>query len=163
MSRRRSQSQSRSRTQSRTAPGADPGAPEAGASKVCRVCGRPFSWRKRWEKNWDEVRTCSDRCRREGIRPRDRALEYHLLELLARRAPDATICPSEAARIVGEDDEELWRPLMEPARRAARRLVAADRVVILQKGRPVDPGAFRGPIRVGRGKAFVAPTPEDCP
>ncbi|MFN5679800.1 MAG: DUF2256 domain-containing protein, partial [Flavobacteriia bacterium] len=24
---------------------------------------RPFSWRKKWEKNWDEVKYCSDRCR----------------------------------------------------------------------------------------------------
>ncbi|MBL8810921.1 MAG: DUF2256 domain-containing protein [Planctomycetaceae bacterium] len=31
--------------------------------KVCRVCGRPFSWRKKWEKCWDEVLYCSDRCR----------------------------------------------------------------------------------------------------
>ncbi|MDX2135390.1 MAG: DUF2256 domain-containing protein [Saprospiraceae bacterium] len=31
--------------------------------KVCVVCGRPFSWRKKWEKVWDEVKYCSDRCR----------------------------------------------------------------------------------------------------
>lgn len=33
--------------------------------KVCAACGRPFAWRKKWEKVWDEVRYCSDRCRRE--------------------------------------------------------------------------------------------------
>ncbi|MEM7694403.1 MAG: DUF2256 domain-containing protein [Pseudomonadota bacterium] len=32
--------------------------------KVCPVCGRPFSWRKKWAKVWDEVRYCSERCRR---------------------------------------------------------------------------------------------------
>ncbi|WP_312390327.1 DUF2256 domain-containing protein [Pseudomonas sp.] len=32
--------------------------------KVCPVCGLPFSWRKRWERCWDEVRYCSERCRR---------------------------------------------------------------------------------------------------
>lgn len=32
-------------------------------SKVCLVCGRPFEWRKKWERCWDEVRYCSDRCR----------------------------------------------------------------------------------------------------
>jgi len=32
--------------------------------KICCVCGRPFSWRKKWEKVWEEVRYCSDRCRR---------------------------------------------------------------------------------------------------
>jgi len=33
--------------------------------KDCLVCGRPFTWRKKWEKCWDEVLTCSDRCKRE--------------------------------------------------------------------------------------------------
>jgi hypothetical protein len=32
--------------------------------KICEACGRPFSWRKKWEKTWDEVRYCSERCRR---------------------------------------------------------------------------------------------------
>ncbi|MCS7019926.1 MAG: DUF2256 domain-containing protein [Cytophagales bacterium] len=31
--------------------------------KICLTCGRPFSWRKKWEKCWDEVKYCSDRCR----------------------------------------------------------------------------------------------------
>jgi hypothetical protein len=31
--------------------------------KICAVCGRPFEWRKKWEKVWDEVKYCSDRCR----------------------------------------------------------------------------------------------------
>lgn len=33
--------------------------------KTCVTCGRPFTWRKKWEKVWDEVRYCSDRCRNE--------------------------------------------------------------------------------------------------
>ena len=33
--------------------------------KICLHCGRPFAWRKKWEKVWDEVRYCSDRCRSE--------------------------------------------------------------------------------------------------
>mmetsp|Transcript_22844 Transcript_22844/g.38196 ORF Transcript_22844/g.38196 Transcript_22844/m.38196 type:complete len:98 (-) Transcript_22844:1518-1811(-) len=35
--------------------------------KDCAVCGRPFVWRKKWEKNWDEVRYCSERCRRDKV------------------------------------------------------------------------------------------------
>ncbi|MEX3015689.1 DUF2256 domain-containing protein [Gymnodinialimonas hymeniacidonis] len=27
------------------------------------TCGRPFAWRKKWAKVWDEVRYCSDKCR----------------------------------------------------------------------------------------------------
>lgn len=33
-------------------------------SKVCPVCDRPFAWRKKWEKCWDDVKYCSERCRR---------------------------------------------------------------------------------------------------
>lgn len=34
------------------------------ASKVCPVCGRQFQWRKKWQDVWEEVRYCSERCRR---------------------------------------------------------------------------------------------------
>ena len=34
-------------------------------SKPCLACGRPMSWRKRWAANWDEVKFCSDACRRQ--------------------------------------------------------------------------------------------------
>ena len=37
--------------------------PSERPTKVCPVCGRPFSWRKKWAKVWDEVIYCSDRCR----------------------------------------------------------------------------------------------------
>nr|WP_225917176.1 DUF2256 domain-containing protein [Pseudomonas farsensis] len=37
-------------------------------SKVCVVCGRPFNWRKRWARCWEEVKYCSQRCRRSGAR-----------------------------------------------------------------------------------------------
>ena len=33
-------------------------------SKICPVCGRPFQWRKKWKDVWEEVRYCSERCRR---------------------------------------------------------------------------------------------------
>jgi hypothetical protein len=32
-------------------------------TKTCATCGKPFAWRKKWEKVWDAVRYCSDRCR----------------------------------------------------------------------------------------------------
>ncbi|MCB0438439.1 MAG: DUF2256 domain-containing protein [Mangrovimonas sp.] len=32
--------------------------------KTCPVCGLPFSWRKKWENNWNEIKYCSERCRR---------------------------------------------------------------------------------------------------
>ncbi|PVY89627.1 hypothetical protein C8C95_0441 [Acidovorax sp. 99] len=36
--------------------------------KTCQHCGLPFTWRKKWEKVWDEVKYCSDRCRSERKR-----------------------------------------------------------------------------------------------
>lgn len=33
-------------------------------SKMCITCGRPFTWRKKWEKVWAEVKYCSDACRK---------------------------------------------------------------------------------------------------
>ena len=32
-------------------------------TKDCAACGRPFAWRKKWARVWDEVRYCSDACR----------------------------------------------------------------------------------------------------
>ena len=32
-------------------------------NKLCIVCNKPFSWRKKWEKVWEEVKYCSDKCR----------------------------------------------------------------------------------------------------
>lgn len=33
-------------------------------SKSCTACGRAMTWRKRWALNWDEVKYCSDACRK---------------------------------------------------------------------------------------------------
>lgn len=35
-------------------------------SKPCGFCNREFSWRKKWERCWSEVRFCSDRCRMQA-------------------------------------------------------------------------------------------------
>ncbi|WP_354554180.1 DUF2256 domain-containing protein [Rhizobium aquaticum] len=37
--------------------------------KDCAACGRPFTWRRKWERDWEAVRYCSDRCRRERRKP----------------------------------------------------------------------------------------------
>jgi hypothetical protein len=38
--------------------------------KLCPACGRPFTWRRKWAKDWDRVVWCSDRCRASGTAPR---------------------------------------------------------------------------------------------
>jgi hypothetical protein len=117
--------------------------------KLCKRCGRAFSWRKKWERDWDAIKYCSDSCRGEKAAEADTQLEAAILELLAERGRDKTICPSEAAKQVGgKDTRHDWETLMEPARAAARRLVAAGRIVITQKGNIVDPSTAKGPIRL---------------
>ncbi|MFZ4425585.1 MAG: DUF2256 domain-containing protein [Saprospiraceae bacterium] len=37
--------------------------------KICAVCNRPFSWRKKWARHWHEVKYCSERCRRSLHKP----------------------------------------------------------------------------------------------
>ena len=81
--------------------------------------------------------------------PVERQLEQKIMELLAARAASSTICPSDAARAVGGED---WRRLMEPTRKAARRLVEAGQVEITQGGSVVDPGTAKGPIRIRRAR-----------
>lgn len=97
---------------------------------------------------------CSAACRKRKVNRTDRALEAAILKLLDARSAAATICPSEAARAVsseaGQTEEDGWRELMEPARRAARRLVVNGECVITQKNRIVDPSTAKGPIRIRR-------------
>ncbi len=33
--------------------------------KVCVACNLPFEWRKKWSKNWEQVKYCSEKCRRQ--------------------------------------------------------------------------------------------------
>jgi len=115
------------------------------ADKVCVRCGRTMQWRAKWAKNWEQVKYCSDQCRRTRATATDSALEDAIVGLLGARARDASICPSEAARQVGG---ESWQSLMESTRMAARRLVAQGKVQITQGGKVVDPSRAKGPIRI---------------
>jgi hypothetical protein len=33
-------------------------------SKICVTCAKPFAWRKKWARDWENVRYCSERCQR---------------------------------------------------------------------------------------------------
>jgi hypothetical protein len=33
--------------------------------KICAVCEKPFAWRKKWARDWAEVKYCSERCKRQ--------------------------------------------------------------------------------------------------
>jgi hypothetical protein len=69
-----------------------------------------------------------------------------ILELLAQRDSGKTICPSDAARVLGGDDG--FRPLMSVVREAAGELVAAGQIEVTQRGKPVDLDRAAGPVRL---------------
>ncbi|MFO1002775.1 MAG: DUF2256 domain-containing protein [Planctomycetaceae bacterium] len=33
-------------------------------TKVCPICSRPFAWRKKWARVWDQVKYCSEASRK---------------------------------------------------------------------------------------------------
>ena len=114
--------------------------------KTCAGCGRRIEWRQKWARDWDAVRWCSDACRRRGLTAVDERLDA-LLRTMLGKAGRAGVDPEDAARALAPDD---WRSEREPARRAARRLVASGAAEMTQAGRVVDPSTAKGPVRVRR-------------
>jgi hypothetical protein len=110
-------------------------------SKICSSCGRRMDYRKKWEKNWEEVKYCSDECRRNKNKFDFRQA---ILSLLQEREAYKTICPSEVLPPELKQDKKM----MEHVRRSARLLAEEGKIEITQKGRAVDPTDFKGPIRL---------------
>ncbi len=78
-----------------------------------------------------------------------------IIDLLGRRAPTASVCPSEVARLLQPDDPAAWRAWMPDVRKAAGVLAHEGRVAITRKGERLDPDRLgKGPIRLRRGSAF---------
>jgi hypothetical protein len=75
-------------------------------------------------------------------------IEATILRLVAERGPNKTVDPSEAARALGGPHPDGWGPLMLPIRRVVVALAEQGRVVILRKGKPVDPRDFKGVYRL---------------
>jgi hypothetical protein len=128
-----------------------PGTPAA-EEKLCATCGRRIEPRAKWARVWPEVRYCSRRCRDQRPSAVDAQLEKTIVDLLEARTAQASICPSEAARRVQPD---AWRPLLERARQAGRRLAARGVVSFTQGGAFVDPSRARGPVRLKRGRMWA--------
>ena len=78
-----------------------------------------------------------------------------ILALLAERGPGKSICPSEAARAFAaararpSDPPDLWRRYLPATRQQALHLARRGRLLILRKGKPVDPTKpVKGVIRL---------------
>ena len=67
-----------------------------------------------------------------------------ILRIAAERGEAKSFCPSEVARAMAED----WRPLLVHVRAAARRLAEGGQIDILRHGKPIEPAAIRGVIRL---------------
>lgn len=72
------------------------------------------------------------------------------LTLLAARAADATVCPSEVARAMAASDPggPAWRDLMPVVHRGVDRLLADDQVRLRWKGQALP--TRTGPYRIAR-------------
>ena len=79
-------------------------------------------------------------------------IEAKMLELVKAR-DGRNLDPTDVARALGGDKPEGWGPLMQPVRLAAIRLMKQGRIVILRKGRPVDPDDFKGIYRLTVGES----------
>lgn len=73
--------------------------------------------------------------------------------LLRHRQPESTICPSDAARVVGG---QSWRELMDLAREVAAGLATAGVLVVQQGGKAVDLATVTGAVRLARGPKWEA-------
>ena len=68
-----------------------------------------------------------------------------ILAIATQRGIDKSTCPSELARMMYPDD---WRKHMKEIREVAVVLHQKGKVLITQKGEPVDTDNIKGPIRI---------------
>ncbi|RYG87925.1 MAG: DUF3253 domain-containing protein [Alphaproteobacteria bacterium] len=78
-----------------------------------------------------------------------------ILDLLAKRAADTTVCPSEVARALATEscDPTSWRTQMKAVHQAIDDMVANGEVALSWKGQ--DLGLRSGPYRIRRGSYRV--------
>ena len=101
--------------------------------KICVVCNRSFTWRKKWERVWDQVKYCSKRCRGERSSvletdaepdPRDRTLTLDDIDRVIRMAwEDRTPFDAIEAQfgLKEADTIDLMRRELRPGRFSAWR------------------------------------------
>jgi hypothetical protein len=119
------------------------GEPAAVAAARSRVQDAKVALGERGEPWWEAP---SEQARQQRLAAAIRALLRH-------RAADKTICPSDAARVVGGAD---WRAAMAAAREVAGQLAVAGVIEVRQRGRKVALDEVKGPIRLARGPTWDA-------
>lgn len=84
-------------------------------------------------------------------------IEAEIFDQLSRREPGKSICPSDVAKAL---QPEQWQRMMGKVRGVAVGLARDGRLVITKKGKPVNPDAFKGVIRLRLPEAGERATSE---
>lgn len=108
--------------------------------KICQNCGREFEFRSKWKECWDDIRYCSEKCRKSYKESR---INFWKQEILRHSSLHRAVCASEIA-IKSIPSE--WKMHLEFVRQAARLLAHEDKILILQGKKIVNPSKFRGEI-----------------
>lgn len=116
--------------------------------KVCRVCGRQFSWQKRWEDQWDSVRVCSKACRKKGVTKTDKAIEKAIIDCLIdlagqKEATPDVISPEHIAALMWPSD---WPSHLPQVHHACRRLAHQGKIDIYVGNKKIDPSTLKGRV-----------------
>lgn len=84
----------------------------------------------------------------------DEAIVEAIIRLAQAAGPNGSTGPNDVAKsLAGEN----WQSLTGRVRKTAVTLARAGRLVVLRKGKPVDPTAFKGVYRLRIGDPAAAP------
>ena len=119
--------------------------------KVCQSCGRKFRLRKSLKNNWEEVKYCSNACRKRKVTKFDKRIEILILELLETQPHQKSISTRDIAKTLYAKGE---KKLFEPIKRAARRLELNDFVIISQDGKKVDSSKAKGHLHIRKTHGY---------
>lgn len=84
---------------------------------------------------------------------RDADIVAAIRHLLERTPPEKSISPDDVARALAGTDGKAWGPLMGRVRAVLVKLAGDGEIVLLRKGKAVEPGALRGVYRFRRAEA----------
>ena len=74
-----------------------------------------------------------------------KGISERIISVASQRGSEKSTCPSEIARIMFPGD---WRKHMEDVREVAVGLHRSNKVMITQKGAPIDVDHIKGPVRI---------------
>ena len=112
--------------------------------KHCVTCGRAFTWRKKWARDWSAIKHCSRKCRSIRLDEVDDTIERQILQcmVLTKRLESSTFI--DACR------DQLGDLPTERIKAAARRLANHGHVTWYKDGRRQDPSKCTGRFELRR-------------